>query len=149
LKTDRIAEVTLRTLTGTQQEAFPAEMKDFVVRKKDGYPAYQLSSVIDDIHFGVDLIVRGKDLWPSTLAQLGLAAQMNLPAFASVCFVHHDLIKDERGKKLSKSAGAASVQYLRKQGISAEALYNNIGKLLQAEAVIHNHEELGGAVLSV
>lgn len=149
LKTDTITEVTLRTVTGTQQEAFPAEMKDFVVRKKDGYPAYQLSSVVDDIHFGVDLIVRGKDLWQSTLAQLGLAAQLNLRAFASVCFVHHDVIKDELGEKLSKSAGSTSVQYLRKQGISAEALYNSIGKLLQAEAAIHNPEELGCAVLSV
>jgi len=149
LKTDSITEVTLRTLTGTQQQAFPAEMKDFVVRKKDGYPAYQLSSVIDDIHFGVDLIVRGKDLWQSTLAQLGLAAQLNLPAFASVCFVHHNLIKEEGGEKLSKSAGSTSIQYLRKQGINAEALYNSIGKLLQAEAAIHNHEDLGRAVLSV
>lgn len=147
LKTDNIREVTLRTLTGMRTEAFPAEMKDFVVRKKDGYPAYQLSSVIDDVHFGVDLIVRGKDLWQSTLAQLGLAAQLNAKDFTATCFVHHDLIKDASGEKLSKSAGTTSIQYLRKQGATAEALYNSIGKLLQAEAEIHNREGLGNAVL--
>lgn len=132
LKTDRMPEVTVRTLKGEQQvEKLPAEMKDFVVRKKDGNPAYQLSSVIDDVHFGVDLIVRGKDLWPSTLAQLSLAALLKLQQFTDARFVHHNLVRDEEGEKLSKSAGATSIQYLRKQGTPVEALYNRLSSLIQ------------------
>src|SRR5690606_12548639 len=48
----------------------PQDAAFFVVRKRDKLPAYQLTSLVDDIHFGVDLIVRGKDLLSSSLAQL-------------------------------------------------------------------------------
>jgi glutamyl/glutaminyl-tRNA synthetase len=44
------------------QTTLPVAMQDFVVRKKDGYPAYQLTSVIDDVYYGVLIwlyVVRG------------------------------------------------------------------------------------------
>ena len=52
-----------------------AEMGDFVVRKKDGLPAYQVASVADDVRLGTTFIVRGLDLLPSSAAQLWLAGQ--------------------------------------------------------------------------
>jgi glutamyl-tRNA synthetase len=122
-----------------KESALPAEMRDFVVRKKDGFPAYQLSSVVDDGHFGVDLVVRGEDLRASTEAQLFLAdvlAAAGMPdaaAFGRVRFVHHPLLLSEHGEKLSKSAGATSIQYLRKQGYSAADIFALIGRLLGSE----------------
>jgi glutamyl-tRNA synthetase len=105
-------------------------MQDFVVRKKDGYPAYQLTSILDDLYFGVDLIVRGQDLWPSTLAQLYLASFLPGGAdFKKTRFYHHELLKDQDGGKLSKSAGATSVQFLRKEGRSPEDIFRMIGAL--------------------
>lgn len=77
---------------------------DFLIRKKDGLPAYQLASLADDLRLGTTLIVRGEDLLPSTAAQLVLAAQ--LPAavgFAQTRFVHHALLPGPGGQKLSKS----------------------------------------------
>ncbi|MBC7446694.1 MAG: tRNA glutamyl-Q synthetase [Hymenobacteraceae bacterium] len=78
---------------------------DFVIRKKDGLPAYQTASLADDIADGITLIVRGEDLLPSTAAQLWLAAQAGSgwAAFADVRFYHHPLLLDSAGRKLSKS----------------------------------------------
>ena len=112
-------ELAVRTPDrGVVTASLPLEMKDFIVRKKDGMPAYQLASMLDDVHFGIDLIVRGEDLWASTLAQLYLAEKLNAAAFLNTTFYHHALIGDKENGKLSKSAGALSVQALRREGKS-------------------------------
>lgn len=98
--------LTVHHANGSTIEAMlPGDMQQFVVWRRDGLPAYQLTSVVDDLHFGIDLIVRGKDLWPSTLAQLALAAAMGAERFGAIRFVHHPLLLGYNGEKLSKSAG--------------------------------------------
>jgi len=94
----------------------PQDSAFYVVRKRDGLPAYHLTSVIDDLHFGVDLIVRGSDLYSSTLAQLDLARHLGETAFEKITFHHHPLIKGPKQEKLSKSDGVTSIQSLRKEG---------------------------------
>ena len=106
----------------------PVEMRDFVVRKKDGFPAYQLSSVVDDLHYGVDLIVRGQDLRASTRAQLYLSYALDAGAFRDITFYHHRLLVTGAGEKLSKSAGATSIRFLRQQGLSAAEIYALIAR---------------------
>jgi glutamyl/glutaminyl-tRNA synthetase len=120
---------------------FPTEMKDFVARKKDGFPAYQLSSVVDDIHFGVDLVVRGSDLWNSTLAQIRLAPQLQGgSAFLETVFFHHQLMENE-GIKLSKSSGSTSIQFLRKNGAKKETIYRLLSGFLTFPAAATNFVE--------
>ncbi|MEL6731316.1 MAG: glutamate--tRNA ligase family protein [Bacteroidota bacterium] len=92
-----------------------AQMRDFVIRRKDGIPAYQIASLVDDLEMGVNLIVRGKDLILSTAAQLFLADQLRTPSFAQIDFYHHPLLTDAQGKKLSKSEGALSLRYWQKE----------------------------------
>lgn len=116
LRTPHGASVAINTLNGRVEATLPGAMKDVVIRKKDGYPAYQLSSVADDMHYQVDLVVRGADLWDSTMAQCYLASQLPDSAFSKTTFHHHRLVKSRGEEKLSKSAGATSIQYLRKQG---------------------------------
>lgn len=108
----------------------PPMMQYFVVRKKDGCPAYQLASLVDDVHYGVDLVVRGADLWASTLAQRYLAAVLGYRSFLAATCYHHALLKTGNNEKLSKSAGATSIQYLRKQGKRKAEIYAMIGKML-------------------
>ncbi len=84
-------------------------MGDFVVRTKSGLPAYQLVSLIDDLHFACNTIIRGADLLPSTAAQLYLAECLQQPAFLHATFLHHPLLTDATGHKLSKSEGAAAL----------------------------------------
>ncbi len=112
------------------QAHLPADMQNFVVRKKDGFPAYQLTSVVDDLFYGVDLIVRGEDLWPSTLAQLMLAKALGGNNFGDIAFYHHPLLMETSGKKLSKSAGATSIKYLRDSKKDKQYIYALMAEML-------------------
>lgn len=75
-----------------------------IVRKRDGQAAYHLCTLADDQHFGITHVVRGQDLLSSTAFQLFLAERLGL-GFAHVHFLHHPLLTDAHGQKLSKSAG--------------------------------------------
>lgn len=91
----------------------------FIIRRRDGIPAYQLASLCDDLHFGITHIVRGTDLLSSTAAQLYLAEILGEDRFASIRFYHHPLLKNDQDEKLSKSAGALSLKAMRESGTSA------------------------------
>jgi glutamyl/glutaminyl-tRNA synthetase len=149
LRTDSDAPLPVRTLGEPVVEGLPREQTDFVVRKKDGDPAYQLASVIDDQHFGVDLIVRGMDLWPSTLAQLYLARVLEREKFMETTFYHHPLLNSPDGGKLSKSAGATSIQYLRKAGETPAEIYTAIAQKAGITERVKNWLELGAHLLTL
>ncbi len=109
LKTEGMARVKMKQFkNGTSLEQLPYSQSHFVVRRRDGIPAYHLASVVDDVHFGVNLIVRGDDLRESSIAQLYLAEKLGLNSFSKTEFFHHPLIMDQ-GKKLSKSQQAPAV----------------------------------------
>lgn len=131
VRTDIGKELTMQQLDAPVFKGpLDRSVKDFVVRKKDGYPAYQLTSLVDDLHFGVDLIVRGRDLWSSTLAQLYLADLLpGGTAFTNAIFHHHALFTNADGSKLSKSAGAASIQFLRREGKTPAGIFGMMGQI--------------------
>jgi len=136
LDTTKVLPLSVKNIDGsTTQATLPEEMQYFVVRKKDSYPAYQLASVLDDLYFGIDCIVRGADLWPSTLAQHYLAQFLQKPAFTNIVFHHHGLLQGDDGSKLSKSAGSISIQYLRKQGKTAGDIYDMVGQMAGIGAI--------------
>ncbi len=94
--------------------SFPVSMQDFIVRKRDGTPAYQLCSVVDDTRFGVNLVVRGVDLLESSIAQVALSHSLDNNTYATAVHFHHPLLTDKAGYKLSKSEGAESLHTLIK-----------------------------------
>lgn len=136
-------DVSWRLRTGAA--LLPPSMKDFVIRKKDGFPSYQLTSVVDDHYFGIDLVVRGEDLRPSTLAQTWLAQLLPGNPLSDTRFVHHALLSEPSGQKLSKSAGAQSVQFLRKEGEKPGDIYSLIATMLGAAGPAGNFRELAEA----
>ncbi len=142
INTAQAQEIEVKTLTGTVTTALPAPMHDFMVRKKDGLPAYQLTSVLDDVYYGVDLVVRGEDLWPSSLAQLYLARALGLGSFMDATFYHHPLLVNAEGKKLSKSDHDTPVQELRKQHKKPADIYTMIARLIHADATADSWQEL-------
>jgi glutamyl/glutaminyl-tRNA synthetase len=149
LLTDIDTELTVKNYNGeTITTSLPASMHDFIVRKKDGFPAYQLTSVIDDLRYNVDLVVRGEDLWQSTLAQHQLALALGAGGFKNITFYHHPLITGADGKKLSKSAGATSVKYLRENGKSATDIYTMIGAILGSAERIENWQQLAAITIN-
>ncbi len=125
----------------------PEEASCYVVRKKDKFPAYQLSSLVDDLHFGIDLIVRGQDLFPSTLAQLDLARILGKQEFAKTTFYHHPLLKGPDQSKLSKSAGAFSIRQLRQEGKSLGDVFQLLGKSLGIQEEIKSFQEFSKLAL--
>ncbi|MEO0898693.1 MAG: glutamate--tRNA ligase family protein [Bacteroidota bacterium] len=126
-----------------------SSMRDFVVFRKDGIPAYQLASLSDDMSMGVNLIVRGIDLLPSSAAQIYLAQKLERGFNNSVRFYHHKLIQDEQGQKLSKSKGSTSLKSWRETR-SVEEFYHWVGssfgipeKLSSAEELLQYSREKG------
>jgi len=123
-------------------DLIPEETAFYVVRKKDRLPAYHLTSVVDDLQFGVDLIVRGKDLYASTLAQLDLARLLGEEKFTQSTFLHHELIKGSNQSKLSKSAGDTSIQFLRKEGKKLQEIHSLLAKMVGKEQEFLEHQDI-------
>jgi glutamyl-tRNA synthetase len=80
---------------------------DFVVRRADGVPAYQLAVVVDDAAQRIGEVVRGADLADSTPRQILLARLLGLavPAYA-----HVPLVLGPDGARLAKRHGAATLE---------------------------------------
>jgi glutamyl-tRNA synthetase len=72
---------------------------DFVVRRADGVPAYQLAVVVDDAAQGVGEVVRGDDLVESTPRQILLARLLGLPVSR---YAHVPLVFGADGARLAK-----------------------------------------------
>jgi glutamyl/glutaminyl-tRNA synthetase len=108
----------------------PTDIAFSILRKKDLQPAYQLTSLIDDLLFGVDLIVRGQDLYSSSLAQLALAEKLSKSEFQNITFFHHPVLKGPKKKKLSKSDGSTSIRTIRESGKKLKDVYKTLGEYL-------------------
>jgi glutamyl-tRNA synthetase len=148
LRTDN-APINVKTYAGeTISAELPADIQNFVVRKKDGFPAYQLTSLIDDLFYGVDLFVRGQDLWHSTLAQLALARILGKEAFGETVFYHHSLLLEPLGQKLSKSAGSTSVRFMRIEGKSRRYVFEEISSLIGLDNIAEDWQQLGNGLLA-
>ena len=79
---------------------------DFVLRRSDGVPAYNLAVVVDDAEQGVGEVVRGADLLDSTPRQLLLARLLGLPDPA---YAHVPLVLGPDGARLAKRHGAVTL----------------------------------------
>ncbi len=90
---------------------------DFSIWRRDGVPAYQLATVVDDAAMGVTEAVRGADLLVSTARQLLLWRALELGP--EPAWFHCPLVVDERGERLAKRVDAVSVRALRERGLSA------------------------------
>ena len=82
------------------------EVDDFVVRRNDGAPAYQLAVVVDDAAQGIGEVVRGADLVDSTPRQLLLHRLLGLPAPRHA---HVPLVLGPDGQRLAKRHGAVTL----------------------------------------
>lgn len=91
---------------GAQAQDVAAEVGDFVLKRADGYWAYQLAVVVDDMAQGVTHIVRGEDLADNTPRQILLLHALGYPTPA---YLHTPLVRGPNGEKLSKQNGAQAL----------------------------------------
>jgi glutamyl-tRNA synthetase len=97
------------------------QIKDQVMIKSDGSPAYNFCCVIDDAELSITHIIRGDDHISNTPKQVLFYQAMGLPVPR---FAHMPLMMGVDGAKLSKRHGAVAVAEYRQQGILPEALVN-------------------------
>ncbi|BDU20930.1 tRNA glutamyl-Q(34) synthetase GluQRS [Dyella sp. GSA-30] len=93
-------------LQGEQRQHLREAAGDFVIKRVEGFYAYQLACVVDDADQGITEVVRGHDLLDSTARQIWLQRCLGLTTPA---YLHLPLALDDEGRKLSKSDGALPV----------------------------------------
>jgi glutamyl-tRNA synthetase len=100
---------------------------DFVVRRNDGAPAYQLAVVVDDAAQGIGEVVRGADLLDSTPRQLLLYRLLDLPA---PTYAHVPLVLGPDGRRLAKRHGAVTLADRAARGESPRVALDWMGASL-------------------
>ena len=109
--------------TGTVR-AHPQLWGDVVLARKETPTSYHLSVVVDDAAQGITHVVRGQDLFASTSVHRLLQTLLGIPA---PIYVHHRLILDANGRKLSKSTAATALRELRARGVTPDAIRAMVG----------------------
>ena len=97
------------------------DIKDQVLVKSDGSPAYNFSCVVDDDFLGITDILRGDDHISNTPKQVLFYEALDRPAPR---FGHMPLIMGQDGAKLSKRHGGVAVEDYKQEGFLPEALAN-------------------------
>ena len=111
------AAATSATVQDVLHGSFTGVVDDFVLRRNDGVTAYNLAVVVDDAAQGIDQVVRGDDLLPSTPRQAYLASLLHIPVPE---YAHVPLVVNAGGARLAKRDGAVTLADLASAGVTVE-----------------------------
>ncbi len=103
----------LDACAGEQSFVAGRDFGDFLIWRKDGWPAYHLAVVVDDAAMQITEVVRGADLLEATAQQMLLYRALGLRAPS---FHHCPLVTGPDGRRLAKRAGALSLRAQREAG---------------------------------
>ncbi len=129
---------------GPQAQDPDLQCGDVLARDRLGNWTYQFAVTVDDHEQGVDLIIRGEDLLASTGRQLRLARLIGRER--APLFLHHPLLRNRDGRKLSKSAHDTGLRELRAAGRTRAEVLGLAAQLsgLAARATPLPPDALGG-----
>jgi glutamyl-Q tRNA(Asp) synthetase len=131
----RVSDLAVSDLTWVEQGEGPAGERgnvfarpeawgDVILARKETPTTYHLSVVVDDALQGVSEVVRGQDLFHATSVHRLLQALLDLPEPG---YRHHRLIRDDAGRKLSKSTRSTGIRELRAQGAGPADIRRLVG----------------------
>ena len=101
-----------------------AQCGDFPVRDRIGQWTYQFAVCVDDIDEQITHVIRGEDIRNSTARQIALMELLGRPE--PPLYLHHPLIVDAAGKKLSKREKAHSIRQEREAGATPQELLGRV-----------------------
>lgn len=107
-------------------QPFRSSVTDFgdaILARKDAPSSYHLACVVDDADSGVDLVVRGEDLRPSTPTQRLLQVLLGLP---EPTYLHHPLVTHDDGRRLAKRDLAPTLVAMRNAGVDGPQLASRL-----------------------
>jgi glutamyl-Q tRNA(Asp) synthetase len=104
--------------------ARPSRWGDVVLQRKETAASYHVAVVVDDALQGITHVVRGADLEAATDIHRLLQVLLGLPA---PLYVHHSLIVDQQGRKLSKRDGDTALATLRDSGATPADIRRLVG----------------------
>jgi glutamyl-Q tRNA(Asp) synthetase len=96
----------LDAIQGNISQTLQTDVGDFILKRKDGFFAYQLAVVVDDALQNITHIVRGADLLDSTPRQIYLQQLLN---FLTPHYAHVPVATNIAGEKLSKQTLAEPI----------------------------------------
>lgn len=104
--------------------AVPGIEGDIVLARKDSPSAYHLAATHDDALQGITHIVRGMDLVEAPHIQTLLQVLFGWPR---PIYLHHPLLLDGAGEKLSKRKQSQSLARLRAEGVTPAQIRAQLG----------------------
>ena len=116
---------------GDRSDDVASTVGDFVLRRADNVPAYQLAVVVDDAEMRISDVVRADDLLSSTPRQILLSEALG---FLPPRYAHVPLVNGPDEVRLSKRHGAIGLRALRERGIDSAALVGALAATLQLVA---------------
>lgn len=110
-------------ITYTADEAIEG-IGDIVLARRDMGTSYHLSVVVDDAAQGITHVVRGADLFEATKIHVILQTLLGLP---TPMYHHHDLVRDDTGKRLAKRDDARAIAKFRDEGATPSDIRKMVG----------------------
>jgi glutamyl-Q tRNA(Asp) synthetase len=86
--------------------------------------SYHLAVVVDDAAQKITQVTRGADLWDATKIHVLLQSLLGFP---TPHYHHHDLIRDDAGKRLAKRDDARAIATYRAEGADPADIYRMVG----------------------
>ena len=113
--------------TGTHnldKAAMLREVGDIILVRRGMAASYHLAVVVDDADQAITKVTRGADLWEAT--QIHVLLQKLLSVSTPV-YHHHDLIRDDAGKRLAKRDDARAIATYRADGATPMDILKMLG----------------------
>ena len=104
--------------------ARPETAGDVVVARKDAGTAYHVAVTHDDALQRITHVIRGQDLFEASHIQVLLQRLMGWP---TPRYRHHRLLTGPDGRRFAKRDGSVTLAQLRADGVTAEALREELG----------------------